>query len=96
MSRPNSRFFKKMYRKEPISSFLMVMGIVDAVMGGVGEQWGLFSLGSGLVIGAMVVRWSQIRNNRVAIDKVMPRRYLPPSATNQPLPMLNQDKRQRR
>ena len=86
MARAQRKFFKRLYQKEPISSFLIVLGLIQVVIGGVDYQWNLFSLGLGLVLGAFVVRWSQMRKHRIERDKVLPRRYLSPSKTPQPLP----------
>ena len=76
MARPPRKFFKRLYQKEPISSFLIVCGLMQVVIGGVDYQWNLFSLGLGLVMGAFVVRWSQTRKHRIERNKVLPRRYL--------------------
>ncbi|OKH18426.1 hypothetical protein [[Limnothrix rosea] IAM M-220] len=92
MARPkHKKFFTRIYRKEPISSFLIVMGLIQLVIGGVDSQWNLFSLGSGLVLGAFFVRWSQIRKRRMESERVLPRRYLPPSETPSPLPHWDKD-----
>lgn len=91
MARANRNFFKKLYRKEPISSFLVVVGLMEVVIGGADEQWRLFSLGLGLVLGAMVVRSSQLRKRQREAQKMMPRRYLPPAGVPQPLPRLVND-----
>ena len=45
---------KRLYRKEPISSFIIIVGAVDAVLGGVNELGALMILGlltSGMAIG---------------------------------------------
>ena len=39
------KLFKSTYRKEPISSFVVILGITDAVIGGVAGQISLFSIG---------------------------------------------------
>ncbi|MGB2926253.1 MAG: hypothetical protein WBB82_13210 [Limnothrix sp.] len=93
--RANRQFFKKLYRKEPISSFLIMMGIMQVVIGGVDEQWNLFSLGLGLMLGAVVVRWSQIRKHKRSPAGAMSRRYLPPSESLQSLPKLVNEQQQR-
>ena len=90
MARPQRKFFKRIYQKEPISSFLIVLGLIQVVIGGVDCKWNLFSLGLGLVLGAFVVRWSQVRKYRVDREKILPRRYLSSSKTVQPLPRWNE------
>jgi hypothetical protein len=83
--------FKRLYNKEPISSFLLLVGIMEGLIGGVHGQWSLFSLGLGLVLGAFVVRRSQLQQARLDRNRVLPRRYLPPSQKpQQPLPPLGQ------
>jgi hypothetical protein len=80
---------KRLYNKEPLSSFLLLVGIMEGLIGGVHGQWSLFSLGLGLVLGAFVVRRSQLQKARLDANRVLPRRYLPPSQTpGQPLPPL--------
>ena len=40
-----AKLFKSAYRKEPISGFIVILGVTDAVIGGVGGQISLFSIG---------------------------------------------------
>ncbi len=86
------RFLKLAYRKEPISSFILIIGAVDAVMGGVGQHWGLLSLGTITVLLAVLIRWSKIQQAKTVLSQQPARRYLPPSASTTPLPMLVNDK----
>ena len=46
-----------MYRKEPIPSFLVTIGLVNAAIGGLNDRTGLFSLGLATVGGAILWRW---------------------------------------
>jgi hypothetical protein len=85
---------KRIYRKEPISSFLIVVGAVDAVLGGVNEIGTLMILGlltSGLSIG---YRWWCIQQAETRQDLKSKQLYLPPSSNRNPLPNL--DRRDRR
>ena len=86
---------KRLYRKEPISSFLIVVGAVDAVLGGVNEIGTLMILGlltSGVSLG---YRWWCIQQAETKLDfKSKQQRYLAPSASSNPLPNL--DRRDRR
>jgi hypothetical protein len=93
---------KRLYRKEPISSFIIVVGAVDAVLGGVNEVGTLMILGlltSGLAIG---YRWWCIQQAESRFDPAQAKQrqrkskqlYLPPSANRIPLPNL--DNRQSR
>lgn len=82
------RFLKSAYRKEPISSFILIVGAVDAVIGGVGERWTLLSFGLVLVLLAAALRWWQMQKAQALFTEETPRRYLPPSSSQRPLPML--------
>ena len=85
---------KRLYRKEPISSFLIVVGAVDAVLGGVNEIGTLMILGlltSGISLG---YRWWCIQQAETRLDFKSKQLYLPPSSNHNPLPTL--DRRDRR
>jgi uncharacterized membrane protein len=88
------RFVKSAYRKEPISSFIIIVGIVDALIGGFGERWSLLSFGLLMVVLAAALRWwqTQRQDGELAESRVMP--ILPPSSSRPPLPMLSSTKRQ--
>jgi hypothetical protein len=80
---------KRLYRKEPISSFLIVVGAVDAVLGGVNEIGTLMILGlltSGMAIG---YRWWCIQQAESASDRKSKQLYLPPASNRTPLPNLD-------
>jgi len=93
MNLPVPRFLRALYRKEPISSFIVLVGAVDMVMGGVGERWSLFSLGLVVTLLAVALRWWQGQKSQGIVVENKPRRYLPPSPSRQPLPMLTQERR---
>ncbi len=79
---------KRLYRKEPISSFIIVVGAVDAVLGGVNEVGTLMILGlltSGIAIG---YRWWCIQQAETRFDRKSKQLYLPPSENRTPLPNL--------
>ena len=82
------RFVKLAYRKEPISSFLLILGAVDAVIGGVGERWTLLSFGLLVVMLGIIVRVAQKERDRAVPQEERARRYLPPSPPETPLPPL--------
>lgn len=89
------RFIKVAYRKEPISSFILIVGAVDAVIGGVGGRWSLLSVGLTMVFVAALVRWLQIQKSQEEAIAQPPRRYLPPSSSRTPLPLLTSEKNRR-
>ncbi len=88
------RFVKSAYRKEPISSFIIIVGAVDALIGGFGERWSLLSFGLLMVVLAAVLRWWQTQRKEADLveSRVMP--ILPPASSRPPLPMLSITKRQ--
>ncbi|MBE9125969.1 MULTISPECIES: hypothetical protein [unclassified Coleofasciculus] len=88
------RFFKLAYRKEPISSFIIIVGAVDAVIGGVGERWSLLSFGLLMVMLAIAVRWWQTQKREEELVEQPVTHYLPSSPSRPPLPMLNSTRRQ--
>jgi hypothetical protein len=90
------RVVKTAYRKEPLSSFILIVGAVDAVMGGVGERWSLCSFGVGIIVLALLVRWFQSSKGQPVQFKDSPRLYLPASSSPQdPLPLLTPKQRRR-
>ncbi|MEM8780902.1 MAG: hypothetical protein AAGF26_18970 [Cyanobacteria bacterium P01_G01_bin.49] len=89
------RVLRTLYRKEPISSFILVVGAVDAVMGGVGQHWSLLSFGLFMATLAIVLRWWQVQKSQPILTEDSPRRYLPPSSSSTPLPLLTHDKSRR-
>lgn len=86
------RFLKTVYRKEPISSFIFVVGTVDAVIGGVGERWTLLSSGLMVVLLSVILRCLHTQKNQPLVTEEPPRRYLPLSPMRSPLPVLTNDK----
>jgi len=88
------RFVKSAYRKEPISSFIIIVGAVDALIGGFGERWSLLSFGLLMVVLAAAFRWwqTQPKETELAQSRIMP--ILPPASSRPPLPMLSVTKRQ--
>lgn len=88
------RMWKSLYRKEPISSFILIVGLVDAVMGGVGERWSLLGFGTLLIVIGIVTRFLQAQQQEpIAPREEKARRYLPPSPSPEPLPPLTSKKR---
>lgn len=84
------KFLYSSYRKEPISSFILIMGVIDGILGGFSERWTLLSLGLLLVASSAAVRWLQIQKTEKtnSVSQQTTRRYLPPSTSSNPLPTL--------
>ncbi|MEQ9368563.1 MAG: hypothetical protein RIG63_05955 [Coleofasciculus chthonoplastes F3-SA18-01] len=87
------RFWKLAYRKEPISSFIVTVGAVDAVIGGVGERWSLLTFGLMMVMLAIGLRWWQSQRRQTELAEQPVTHYLPSSPSRPPLPMLSTSKR---
>ncbi|MEW6497601.1 MAG: hypothetical protein AB1589_34630 [Cyanobacteriota bacterium] len=89
-----TRVLRSAYRKEPISSFIVIVGAVDAVIGGVGERWSLLTFGLTMVVLAVAVRWWQAQRQETELADQPVTHYLPPSSSRPALPMLNATRRQ--
>lgn len=76
-----SRQLKSLYRQNKLSSFILVFGVADAVLGGFSQHWTLLSLGLFIATMGIITRSfpSQKRKNKNRIIYSPPRRYLPPS-----------------
>ncbi|MEL6496199.1 MAG: hypothetical protein AAFQ41_13915 [Cyanobacteria bacterium J06623_7] len=87
-----ARFFRSIYRKEPISGFILVLGLTDALIGGLGGRGSLLSIGLVIALLGIIMRWRQgeKKPKRVANEAV--RYYLPAGSTRQPLPLLTSSK----
>ena len=89
------RFLKSAYRKEPISSFILIVGAVDAVLGGVGERWTLLTFGLTIILLAAVIRWHNSHKTQSVLVEERARYVLPPSSERPPLPILTSKKQRR-
>lgn len=87
------RILKSAYRKEPISSFIIIIGAVDAVIGGVGERWSLLTFGLMMVLLAVAVRWWQSQRREAELAEQPVTHFLPPSSSRPALPILSTAKR---
>ena len=83
MSQMLTQMFKLAYRKEPISNFVLIVGAVDAVIGGVGNHASLLGLGLSLVGVAIALRWQAVQRRQAVqmdlsdLSTEAPVRYLP-------------------
>jgi hypothetical protein len=87
------RFVTRAYRKEPLSAFIFTVGLVDAVIGGVGTRWSLLTFG--LLVGgsAIALRWWQGYQSRGISERKATTRYLTGSDATRPLPQLRKMQR---
>ncbi|MGB6296049.1 MAG: hypothetical protein WBF90_07660 [Rivularia sp. (in: cyanobacteria)] len=89
------RIVKSAYRKEPLITILITMGIVDALIGGLDDSWALFIFGLGTAGTALIVRWLRIKQSPTLQNPEVPVKqlYLPPHSSNSSLPMLSISKK---
>ena len=91
------RLIKSAYRREPIVSVLITMGIIDALIGGLDDSWSLFGLGLGTASLALLWRLWRFQQERPLPQEEPPivQRYLPSrsSSSNSALPMLSVSKK---
>ena len=90
-----TKLLKVIYRKEPISGFILLFGITDALLGGFQGRWNLFSLGLIIAITGILMRWLQAQRTNPTVPRKLARYRLPPSSTAIPLPPLTNKKRYR-
>lgn len=95
MNRLLPRFINRAYRKEPISAFILTIGLVNVVIGGVGERWTLLTLGLLVGTSAIALRWWQGYQYRPISPRKTTPRYLTGSDAPPPppLPPLSKIKR---
>jgi hypothetical protein len=93
-----SQLFRSVYRKEPITGFMLIVGAVDVAIGGVSESGiPLVVVGLGTVGAAMALRWLQFQHRQRPTPKdtepprsvpILPaqstRAVLPPLSSKQP------------
>lgn len=83
------RFLRSAYRREPIVSFMITIGAVDAVIGGIGDRASLLTFGMGTIALAIVLRWLMLQRRPAEIPTEAPQIYLPPTPSQSQLPNLN-------
>lgn len=89
------RAIKSAYRREPIFSMVVTIGLVDALIGGVHGQVPLLALGLMGVGSAIAFRWlTRRRQSPSAVTPAPPIRYLPSQSSRPQMPMLGISHRQ--
>lgn len=82
------RIFKSAYRREPVLSFLVTVGAVDAIIGGLSQHGSLLFFGVSTVGVAIALRWWQVQRSKALQPEQAPKYYLPPRSTRH-LPVLS-------
>jgi hypothetical protein len=93
MNRVWTRFFRSAYRKEPISSFVFIIGLVNFVLGGIDRQGTLMAMGVSAISIAVILRWWINLRRPMQPLQASPIRYLPDRTSRQSLPWLTAKKR---
>ena len=88
-----ARFLRAVYRKEPVSGFILILGATDALIGGFGGRGSLLSIGLLIALLGIIMRWRQGAKKSQAIATEPVKYYLPPGTSRQPLPLLSSSKR---
>jgi hypothetical protein len=90
------------YRKHPVISFAVTMGLMNAVIGTLSDRSLLATLGISTVGMALALRWWQLqktlvaRPRRAARSNRTPMRYLPPARSGAQLPDLQASRQKAR
>lgn len=84
------RFFRFASRKDALSSVILTVGAVDAVMGAVSDRPSLLMVGLLIVVTGIGVRWWKFREPTIepGREERSPVRYLPSRSSNPSLPPL--------
>ena len=88
-----ARFFRAVYRKEPVSGFILILGATDALVGGLNGSGSILSIGLIVALLGITMRWRQGRKKRKPAATQPVRYLLPPDNSRQPLPLLMSNKR---
>ncbi len=83
-----SRFLRSAYQRDPLTSFVMTVGAVDAAIGGLNEQWSLRTAGLGTVGVAIALRWWQQYRQQPFEQHDRALHLLPPQSSRPTLPPL--------
>ncbi|BAU06254.1 hypothetical protein CEN50_02940 [Fischerella thermalis CCMEE 5268] len=84
------RFLKSSYRKEPLISVVITMGVVEALIGGFDDKWSLFAFGLGTAgITLLLKFWLRQRRRPLPAEETVVQHYLPSRSSSPTLPMLS-------
>lgn len=97
MNRVWTRSLRSVYRQEPISSFVLTIGAINALIGGTQSDQVLMLVGLSIVVAAIGLRWwingQNNRKQRGQSFQAPPMRYLPDRSSHQSLPTLTAAKK---
>ncbi|MCL2924538.1 MAG: hypothetical protein MGF17_07905 [Trichodesmium sp. MAG_R04] len=87
------KILRTAYRKDPVVSFVVTMGAVDAVIGGAEASWSLFGLGMGTIGMAIILRLLLLNRSHIEQATAIPEYYLPPNSSRLKLPNLSRNQK---
>ncbi|HLP88364.1 MAG TPA: hypothetical protein VK184_07220 [Nostocaceae cyanobacterium] len=91
------RFLKSAYRKEPVISALITVGVVDSIIGGFNDSWSLFAFGLGTAGVTLAIKlWRFQQRPSMVDDEPVVQRYLPPHSSSSAVPLVNAPKKKSR
>lgn len=88
-----SRMFRTVYRKEPITGFVLIAGAVDVAIGGIDGSTSLVVFGLSAVGVAIALRLWQSQKRTPDVPERRAIHALPPSSSRPSLPMLSMAKK---
>lgn len=91
-----TRFLKSAYRREPLFSFMLTIGVVDALIGSFDERGSLLAFGLSTMIVAVAMRWWLVQRSQVEEPERVAEHYLPPASSRPALPVLSPSRKQPR
>lgn len=92
-----NRVLRTMYRKEPLTGFVITVGAVDVAIGGIDQSSSLVFFGLSLVSVALALRWWQSFHRKPSVKvsappERVPVHILPPQSSRPTLPNLTSKK----
>jgi len=88
-----SRMLRSVYRKEPITGFVIIAGSVDVAIGGIDSSTSLVIFGLSAVGIALALRWWQLQRRSPEPSTPGAIYALPPASSRSALPPLTMSKK---
>ncbi len=86
------KLLRSTYRREPVTSFVITMALMEFMIGGFEQEWSLLGVAGVMTVGAIVLRYRQgSRRDLRSVTSDLhqrPEYYLPPSNPRPILPRL--------
>lgn len=86
------KLLRSTYRREPVTSFVITMALMEFMIGGFEQEWSLLGVAGVMTVGAIVLRYRQgSRRDLRSVTSDLhqrPEYYLPPANPRPILPRL--------